>query len=171
MNGSLKYIPNLLTVLRIAGSALLLAFPLNSQRFFVVYLLCGLTDVFDGFFARKFGAATKAGAALDSIADLMFTAICMAKILPCLKLEVWIWAWICLIAVTKAAVLLICCMRHKKFSLLHTKANRLTGLMMFVFTPYILYKKAFSLRILLCFTASVAAVQELSLVTDRKRGK
>lgn len=38
----------------------------------VLYSLCGVTDVLDGFLARKLHTESKAGEWLDSFADLFF---------------------------------------------------------------------------------------------------
>jgi hypothetical protein len=64
----MKHIPNILTGLRILCSALLLATPVYSSRFYLFYLVCGVTD-FSMPLARRLHAASKAGASLDNIAD------------------------------------------------------------------------------------------------------
>ena len=58
-----------ITSVRIAASLFLLLLPLRSVGFLVVYTLTGLTDVLDGWLARKTGTASDFGARLDSIAD------------------------------------------------------------------------------------------------------
>ena len=77
-------LPNLITALRIAGTAgLLFTVPLT-PLFFVIYTLCGLSDVLDGWLARHTGAASDFGARLDSIADLLFYTVMLAKLMPVL---------------------------------------------------------------------------------------
>ena len=39
--------------------------------FWVLYLIAGLTDMLDGFLARRWGVESKFGARLDSLADLV----------------------------------------------------------------------------------------------------
>lgn len=81
----LRYLPNGLTFLR-----LLLAIPLGllildgdfSAALFVG-LLAGISDALDGFFARRLGALSRFGAALDPIADktlITVTFLCLASI-------------------------------------------------------------------------------------------
>lgn len=81
----LRYLPNSLTILR-----LLLALPLG---FFIlrgdyssalgVGVLAGLSDALDGFLARRLGAFSRVGAALDPIADkmlIMVSFVCLARV-------------------------------------------------------------------------------------------
>ena len=44
--------------------------------FWIIYALCGLSDIADGWLARKLKYVTKTGALLDSVADICFVA-CM----------------------------------------------------------------------------------------------
>lgn len=72
-------LPNMLTLIRLIISPILIPFllvyllPFNI--FFIniflsiVFLLFGLTDFFDGYYARKWGQVTQLGSLLDPIAD------------------------------------------------------------------------------------------------------
>jgi cardiolipin synthase (CMP-forming) len=81
----LRYLPNGLTVLR-----LLLAVPLgffilreNYTAALGIGVLAGLSDAFDGFAARRLGALSHFGAALDPIADkilITVTFVCLADV-------------------------------------------------------------------------------------------
>ena len=73
----LQYLPNSLTI-----SRLLLAAPLGvlilREDFawaLVIGFLAGITDALDGFFARRLGAFSRWGAALDPIADKVLITI------------------------------------------------------------------------------------------------
>jgi cardiolipin synthase len=80
----LQYLPNSLTTLR-----LLLAAPLgllilqgNYGWALGVGVLAGLTDLLDGFFARRLGTISRIGALLDPVADkLLITVsfVCLAR--------------------------------------------------------------------------------------------
>ena len=66
-----SYIPNLITVLRIAAAPVLILL-LDSQAYelaLIVFLLAGISDGLDGFIAKKFNFESKFGAMLDPIAD------------------------------------------------------------------------------------------------------
>ena len=67
----MNYIPNLLTLLRIALVPVLILL-LNNQSYTMalwVFMLAGLTDGLDGLIARRYGYFTKLGSVLDPLAD------------------------------------------------------------------------------------------------------
>ena len=70
----IKHIANIVTGCRIFGSVLLLLFPAFSWAFCITYVLCGVTDMFDGKVAStmKRNEAEKAfGIQIDSLCDLI----------------------------------------------------------------------------------------------------
>ena len=66
-----KYIPNLLTILRFIFIPLILhsIFLGNYILGFVFFTISGLTDVLDGFIARKFNLISNFGKLMDPMAD------------------------------------------------------------------------------------------------------
>lgn len=48
-----KHIANIITSCRILCSIIMMFFPVFSIMFYIMYLLCGLTDMIDGTIARK----------------------------------------------------------------------------------------------------------------------
>ena len=75
-------LPNAITLLRIAGSLGLLLCDVTSVVFWLIYGFCGISDIADGWLARKLKCVTKTGALLDSVADICFVACCAWKLLP-----------------------------------------------------------------------------------------
>jgi len=83
----MKWLPNLLTVLRmilavfIAALILRLTAPEPPAATpvvpFLLFCLVALTDFADGWFARRLDAVTKIGALLDPIADKVLVAFCL----------------------------------------------------------------------------------------------
>jgi CDP-diacylglycerol--glycerol-3-phosphate 3-phosphatidyltransferase len=69
-----KHLPNVISVLRTAGSFGLLFCDVTGWPFWVLYALCGISDTVDGRLARKLHTETKSGAVLDSVADIVFVA-------------------------------------------------------------------------------------------------
>ena len=63
-------VSDIITFFRIAGTIPLAVLKPLSAEFFCLYALTGVTDVLDGFIARKTKTAGDFGARLDSIADL-----------------------------------------------------------------------------------------------------
>lgn len=89
---------NIITSCRILFSAVLLFFPAFSPVFYVLYCLDGFTDMIDGAVARKTNTVSDFGSKLDTIADIVFVAVCLIKVLPTLTISVWLWIWIGVIA-------------------------------------------------------------------------
>ena len=70
------------TMLRMVGTLCLAFVEPETLGFFAVYTITGLTDVLDGWFARKTGTESDFGAKLDSIADLLFYTIMLIRLFP-----------------------------------------------------------------------------------------
>ena len=100
--------------------------------FWVLYLIAGLTDILDGFLARRWGVEGKFGARLDSLADFVFVLAIGYKLFPWLKLPAALWIMIGLIALVKASNAVSAYIVKHKMVFLHTKANKLTGGLLFV---------------------------------------
>ena len=83
---SIKDIPNILTVFRIAIiPVLVLSFYIpglvaNLIAAFL-FMLAGITDFFDGYFARIFKAQTKFGQCLDPIADKLLVVVAITMLI------------------------------------------------------------------------------------------
>ena len=94
-------IANLLTACRILLSILILFYPAFSPMFYALYLSAGLTDMFDGVIARKTNTVSEFGSKLDTVADFILFVVCMVKLLPVIRIPVWLWIWIGIITVIK----------------------------------------------------------------------
>ena len=152
------HLPNVISILRIAGSVSLLFCVVPGWPFWVLYALCGISDMVDGSLARKLHAETKAGAVLDSVADIVFVASCAIRLLPVLEIPTWMWIWVGVIIfikiVNQISALVIC----KRFCFPHTLANKLTGLLLFLAVPAVFCSVIpFSI---VAAIATFAAVQE-----------
>ena len=81
MTGFLGQIPNLLTLLRIAAAPALILLLLSEEYEFalILFVVAGITDSLDGWFAKRFDCVTELGARLDPLADkiLIISAYCM----------------------------------------------------------------------------------------------
>ena len=128
----MKHIPNILSVSRIALCLPLLLVDAMTVPFWTLYLIAGLTDMLDGFLARRWGVESKFGARLDSVADFVFVLVVGYKLFPWLKLPVTLWMMIGLIALVKACNVVCAYIVKRRVEFLHTKANKLTGGLLFV---------------------------------------
>jgi len=156
-------IANVITFMRIVFSLFVLLCEPLSGTFFIWYALAGFTDMIDGTIARKTNSVSKAGAVLDSIADLVFLVAAAVKLLPviCPRLPYWSLVAILGIAITKLLAYLVGAIRFRRFVALHTILNKASGAVLF-FLPFFL--KSVDLKIIVavaCGVAGIAAIEEL----------
>ena len=128
-------LPNIITLLRIAGSLGLLLCDVKGVAFWIIYSLCGISDIVDGWLARKLKCVTKTGALLDSLADICFVACCAWKLLPILELPQWLWLWAGVIVVIKVVNQLSALVMYGHCCFPHTTANKVTGFLLFIAVP------------------------------------
>ena len=93
---------NAISIFRIAASIVLLFCPVFSPAFYAFYIMAGVSDMLDGFVARKTNSSSRFGARLDTIADFVFVVVCLIKLLPILSIPAWLYVWIGIIAFIKA---------------------------------------------------------------------
>ena len=155
---------NFITSARILCSlALLFCTPL-SLPFYVLYTTAGSSDIFDGLIARKTNTATKFGAKLDTIADLIFTVFCLIKLMPILNIPIWLYIWIAVIAFIKAANIAAGYIRQKEFISVHSVINKVTGGLLFVFPLTLTWIDLRYSAAVVCAVATTAAVYEGYLI-------
>ena len=156
-----KHIANMITGCRILGSILLLFFPAFSIPFYLIYVICGLTDMIDGTIARKTNSAGESGARFDTAADLVFATVSLSKMLPKLNIPQWLWIWVAVIAVIKIGNMIWAYVSKKQFLYLHTVMNKFTGAILFLLplTSPLVGSKYSSIAV--CSIASFAAIQEM----------
>ena len=151
---------NLITGIRILASVGLLFCPTFSSLFYGLYLLAGISDMIDGPVARRTGTTSDFGAKLDTGADFLFVAVCLYKLLPALDVPVWLYVWIGLIALVKAANVISGYVMQKHFVALHTPMNKATGAFLFLLPLTLSFIELKYSAIPVCTVATFAAVQE-----------
>lgn len=159
---------NIITSCRIVCSAVLLFFPTFSPAFYILYCLAGLTDMIDGTVARKTGTVSEFGSKLDTAADIVFTAVCLIKILPDLEISVWLWIWIAAIAGIKVINVIAGFIVQKRFAAQHTVLNKITGAVSFVLPLTLSFVDLSYSAGVVCTVATVAALNEGYLVIFKK---
>ena len=159
--GRSAVVANSITVSRMLFSLALLVLPPRSLPFVVLYLLCGLTDVLDGYIARKLHTESEKGAMLDSIADLLFAVVYAVKILPILRIPLWIWIWTAIIAVTKITCIAIASKKAHRLEIEHSLGNKLTGLLLFLLPLSACVADGKYGVILVCIAATVTVIIEI----------
>ena len=129
------HLPNVISGFRIAGSIGLLFCNVTGWPFWALYALCGISDMADGWLARKYHAESKVGAILDSVADIVFVACCAIRLLPIIEISTWLWIWAGVIVFIKIVNQISALIVYKRFCFPHTMANKLTGLLLFLTVP------------------------------------
>jgi len=158
--GMIEFMVNIISSCRILCSIVLLFLSVFSPWFYVLYLICGFTDMIDGTVARKTNSVSELGSKLDMVADFIFLVVCLIKLIPEIDIPTWLLIWIVLIAVIKiinGVSGFIYCM---KFVAVHTVMNKVTGLLLFILPltlPFIEIKYS---GIFVCVVATFAAIQE-----------
>ena len=163
-----KQIANIITFCRIPGSIGLLFCPVFSACFYGLYILCGLTDMVDGTIARKTGSVSEFGSRLDTVADFLFVIVSFAKLVPVIRIPVWIWVWAAVIAAAKLVNLVRGFTQKKQIPALHTIANKATGLCLFLLPLTMSFMDLRYTAPVVCILATIAAFQEwYYIVTGR----
>lgn len=112
-------LPNILTLLRILAVpvfAIAVWYGLSVEAC-VIFALAGLTDLLDGYIARRFNQKSSVGALLDPAADklLMTTAFVLLS-LPIDHLTINIPAWVAILAISRdVAISLVALMSSGHF--------------------------------------------------------
>lgn len=156
----MKAIPNCITFSRIIFSIVLIFTAPLSVYFFVIYIICGLSDIVDGFVARKAGVTSSFGERLDTVADMAMIGVLLFKLYPVINPGIEIIFWIIAIAIIRLVSMLTARIRFKTFASLHTYGNKITGIILFIFPIMLPYAPATVLMHIICVAASLSAIEE-----------
>ncbi len=159
---------NIITLGRMIISAVLLFCPVFSPAFYALYITAGLTDIADGAVARRTGAAGGFGSRLDTAADTVFAAACLIKLLPVMRVPIWLYIWIAAIAIIKTTNIAAGYIRQKKFVSVHSALNKAAGALLFVFPLTWGFTDIAYGAAAVCAVATVAAVHEGYLIRSEK---
>ena len=102
----MKRLPDIITLLRIAGSFSLLFYDVTGVVFWIIYALCGVSDIADGWLA-----------------------------LPILRLPQWLWLWAGVIVAIKVVNQLSALATYGHCCFPHTLANKWAGFLLFIAVP------------------------------------
>ena len=153
-------------------SRILLCLPLlmvdsMTVPFWTLYVTAGLTDMLDGFLARRWGVESKFGAGLDSLADFVFVLAAGYKLFPWLKLTTALWMMIGLIALIKVVNAINSFVIKHRIDFPHTKANKLTGFLLFIGMMAIGQSYFVPVAWIITCIALFAAIQEGLLIRNK----
>ncbi|NCB52885.1 MAG: CDP-alcohol phosphatidyltransferase family protein [Clostridia bacterium] len=157
----MKHAANALSVSRILILPALVIVYKNTVWFALLYLLAGLTDVLDGFIARKTNTQSKLGARLDSAADLVWFAVILFVLFRLAGETIGAFIpWIIAVTVIRCVNLLISSLKYHELVFLHTWANKLTGFLLFLCPLIIAVSHRAGFLYPVCAAAALSAVEE-----------
>lgn len=164
-------LPNLITLFRICGSVSLIFIKPLTIAFFIVYTLAGISDAIDGWIARRYHVTSELGTVLDTIADFLFYAVMLVKLLPTLRniLPSKIWIAVFAIIFVRICSYLLAAIKYRRFATLHTYLNKLTGITIFIVPYFIKHSPAVAICITVCIVAGLATLEELIIHIRAKK--
>jgi phosphatidylglycerophosphate synthase len=156
----MKQLANLITFSRLVFSLVLLFLKPFTTEFYVVYSYCGLSDMADGLIASKTNGVSNLGSVLDSLADFTFLIIVLVKVIRTVNFPLYSLIWIALIFLIRVSNICFGYYYQKKFVMLHTSANKVTGFILFLIPLLLNLGILDYLIIISCLVATFASVQE-----------
>jgi CDP-diacylglycerol---glycerol-3-phosphate 3-phosphatidyltransferase len=156
----LKTIPNYISFSRIIFSLILIFVKPLSVAFYIIYIICGFSDIVDGFIARKTVTTSLLGAKLDSIADMIMIGVLLFVLYPIINPATEIVIWIISIAIIRLASMVLALEKYKIFASIHTYGNKTTGIVLFIFPLLLPYVNTTVLMYIICAVASISAIEE-----------
>jgi CDP-diacylglycerol--glycerol-3-phosphate 3-phosphatidyltransferase len=160
---------NIITSLRILCSIAILFCPTFSVAFYALYITAGLSDIADGWIARKTNTVSAFGSKLDTVADVIFVVVCLIKLLPVMDIPLWLYVWIGVIALIKVINMVSGFVIQKQFVAVHSVMNKVTGVLLFVLPLTLSFIDLKYSATVVCIFATFAAIQEGHFI--RTKGK
>jgi len=155
---------NVLTGIRILCGILILLFPAYSGWYYMFYLIGGFTDAIDGTVARKRRETSDFGAKFDTVADFVFTAAVVFKVICTVEIPAWLIIWVVLIALIKIGCHLAGYIRNQRLITVHSVLNKICGGVVFLISLFIgcnLANQVIALVVIgACILTTIAAIAE-----------
>lgn len=167
----MKNLANYVSISRILLSSCLLFTSPLSLEFCIIYVICAVSDIFDGFLAKKYGS-TKFGSKLDSIADFIFFLSFLIVLYPILNIGYFALIFVLAIILIKIVSIIIGFIKYNQFVLIHTYLNKCIGFLLILlpFLVLIIQSTGIILNLvnILCLIAIIAAIEELAIIIFSK---
>ena len=170
INCKVNTFPNLLSLSRILLSPVIFIMAGETIMFFLLLVVIGLTDVLDGYFARKFKQETIVGAWLDSIADFIFfiSFIIYSVWFESVIIIELIYYIIAIIAI-KLLSAITGFIKYRQPGLLHTLGNKITGIIIFSgLCVFVLFRSVVVVEIGLCISIFSASEELIILLIGHR---
>lgn len=165
-------IPNILSTIRIILSISLLLLLAKPVPFFIVYMLCGISDFADGYIARKLKAETATGAKLDSIGDFLLFGVALIALFTLIDEENYtlLVFTVIIVAVIRFVNIIIGRIKFKQWGIMHTIGNKVTGFVLFVTLPVCVLTGSLPYAAIICvgIIAALSALEETAILLTSK---
>lgn len=134
-----------------------------SVAFFVLYTVCGLTDIADGAIARKACCDSDRGAVLNSVADVVFVIFASVRLLPSvLKSVPAVMLYIALFsAFLRIFVYAVGAVKYRRPVFWHTLLNKMAGIAVFALLLFALLLGSTAFYAAICAAAVISFVDKL----------
>ena len=159
----MNYLPNIITLTRIISALYLYFINPITVAFLIIYIYCGISDMLDGYLARRLNITSDFGTRLDSIADFVFIVVTLIKLIPIIELPQRLIVGILLIFIIKIIAILIGYYKNHELIMLHTYANKLMGFVLFCF-PVFWYFNIMELNIGILILGFYSSIEELVII-------
>ena len=164
----IKHIANVMTLSRILFAVLMICSIFCSLNFWICYLWCGISDILDGYLARKLRLQSVLGAKLDSISDFIFAIAILSIVIRNMDLPLYIWLYVVSIAIIRLISYSVGFYRYHMFTPLHTLLNKATGACIFAF-PLLYAFFGFDITgALISMIAFLSSIEELAIMIKSK---
>lgn len=157
----MKIIANCISIMRIFLTLTLIFIKPFSTDFIIIYFTCGISDILDGYIARRTDTVSEIGGKIDSIADLIFFGVLIIKVYPAMGLSSEIIIWIVIISIIRLASIIIVFVKYKTFGIIHTYGNKITGIVVFALPLIVYFDELYPWIYGACGIASASAIEEL----------
>lgn len=156
----MKQIANIITSIRIILSIIMFFLFPYPWAFFSLYIIGGLTDVLDGYIARKTNTKSEFGAKLDSIADIVLFTVILKAVFHWMGEEILKFIPILgVIVLLRLINFVIAAYKYHTFAILHTIGNKAAGFFLF-FAPFFIWLQFSTGLWFLCILALWSAFEE-----------
>ncbi len=166
----MKNIVNILTLSRIIFS-ILMAMNYNNKIILVIlFLYCGLSDILDGYLARRYNVDSDNGAKMDTIADLVFFCVIMYILLIMVPIEILskFIVYIVITFILKVIAIIIAWYKYKEFVILHTILNKITGILIFISTLIFFIYNNVNIYYIVIISSAIASIEEIIINLQEK---
>ncbi|PIN76254.1 hypothetical protein COV18_00445 [Candidatus Woesearchaeota archaeon CG10_big_fil_rev_8_21_14_0_10_37_12] len=158
-------LPNALSTFRIilAPFAYTAGFTGHATAFITLYVLGCISDILDGYFARKWKQHSKLGSALDTIADVLFypSALSIFVLVPDIPLLIW---YIIFAEIALMILALLVSWKKNKLTMDHRLSGKATATITFIcIITFVLYNYVFWLAYLLIIIFAWAIIDKIQV--------